>query len=143
MAYIADSSQSVEACYDWIKTIAAHPELFQGMPAHIPQRDNPAFIASQDIDTIRFYREFGQILSTSKVLTFPLFSDITFNSTSSSFEHSFFYQALDNVILHNADLESELSLAEEKIDAFRVCIMDQDVEDPQPIPACAGQINGP
>lgn len=62
--YISASTANVEPCYRWLRFVAQHPELFEGMPASRAQVNDPALETSAGTDDAAFYRSFGALLDS-------------------------------------------------------------------------------
>ncbi len=122
-AMISNESLNIEGCYEWIKTMARHPERFAGMPVDTRQLDNPALEATQGADMVTFYRQLVNVWNQPNVIVLPGPNGFVPSSTLGAWlEPYFFYAALDHVILDGTDLETEMAQAEENIAAYRDCI---------------------
>jgi len=121
-AYINSDSVNVQECYDWISTIAEQPELFVGMPSRPALFSDPDLIAQQGDELVALYQSLEQDLTAPNHLTFPsIYSPVASNTIGAWLEPNFFYMALDNAILEDADLEAELNQAQENIQLYREC----------------------
>lgn len=121
-AYINSDSVNVQECYDWISTIAEQPELFVGMPSRPALFSDPELTAQQGDELVALYQSLEQDLTAPNRLTFPsIYSPVASNTIGAWLEPNFFYMALDNAILEDADLEAELNQAQENIQLYREC----------------------
>lgn len=123
MAYINPNTQYPEACYRFITTLAAHPELFNGMPARISMLDHPLLAESQSPKLLEHYRQFGELLAAPNIVVIP---SSNFGGTSSA-PGFFFWQmwlngAFDNYVLRNGDLEADLATAEANSATIDQCL---------------------
>ena len=120
-AVITDTSLNVDECYEWIKMLRNHPDLFYGMPADVSLLDSPELGSTYSDEVMTFYRDLASAWSQPNVV--PMLGiNGSFNSQSSWLEGYFFYYALDNVILHDAELEPEMAQAQTNISLFRECV---------------------
>ena len=127
IAHINSQSVYLQECYDWIRTVAQHPELFQGMPARFDQFENPALIAQQGSDIVEFYESLANSLTVPNVLALPgIYGNVPGTEQGAWIKPDFFYHALDNIILNDADIEMELAQAEANIQAYGECADDID-----------------
>jgi ABC-type glycerol-3-phosphate transport system substrate-binding protein len=62
--YISASTANVDPCYRWLRFIAEHTELFEGMPVSRAQVNDPALVTSAGSDNAAFYRSFGALLDS-------------------------------------------------------------------------------
>lgn len=110
-AYISRSSAHIDACYDWISWIVADaPELFSGIPV------NGLHHAYLSETTEQLYNIFIDYLTSPNavILPRPAGTHLT--------EYAWLNRVFDNYVLNDADLETELKLAEDFINEFRACI---------------------
>ncbi|MEQ8676777.1 MAG: hypothetical protein RLP44_22595 [Aggregatilineales bacterium] len=122
MAQIMSASLNIQPCYDWIISITENPELLTGMPAQQSALENPALIAQYGEDIVAFYRELTTSLTAPDTVLMPnIYGGVPSTTQGAWIEPAFFYKALDNAILEDADLETELTRAEENIAMFREC----------------------
>jgi hypothetical protein len=122
-AYINANAENPQACYDWITTMAQHPELFGGIAPRRSMLTDPALIAAQGEDVTAFYEAFVALLEDPNRLIFPA-SFSSGDSVRPYVEQMWINEAFDNYVLHDGDLEADLADAEMYIDAFRVCAAD-------------------
>ncbi|GAB4343809.1 MAG: hypothetical protein Kow00117_22270 [Phototrophicales bacterium] len=93
------------------------------MPVDTRQLDNPVLEATQGADMVAFYRQLVNVWNQPNVIVLPGPNGFVPSSTLGAWlEPYFFYTALDRVILHDADLETEMAQAEENIATYRDCI---------------------
>lgn len=122
MAHIKSDSPYIQECYDWIQTIASHPEMFDGMPAQQSHFSDPALIAQEGENVISFYEQLTTSLTAPNIMALPdVYGSVPGSSQGAWLEPTFFYQGLDNVVLHGGDLETEMAQAEMNIETFRQC----------------------
>lgn len=120
-AYISANTQSADACYRWISYIAQHPELFSAMPARRSLINAQATTASQGADVVATYNQIDALLKDSKTITFPsMFEGGSVAPTGFIMQH-WLYEAFDNYVLHDADLDSALKDAENYAKTFQTC----------------------
>src|SRR5258707_1334103 len=120
-AYIDASARSPDACYLWISMLAKHPELFNAMPARRSLIGDPAIAASNGPDLTAAYQQIAVTLQDPNTVAFPsAFSALT-NLPAFVYQH-WLFQAFDNYVLHDGDLNSGLKDAEDKSKAVQGCL---------------------
>ncbi|MBX3062154.1 MAG: extracellular solute-binding protein [Anaerolineae bacterium] len=120
-AYISATTQNADACYRWLSTIARHPELFSAMPARRSLINDPPFAASQGADTAAIYKLVDALMSDPNTINFQ--SPFANGSDPSNFILEFWLnRAFDNYVLKDADLETELTTAQDFATAYQGCI---------------------
>jgi ABC-type glycerol-3-phosphate transport system substrate-binding protein len=116
MAFIKRSSIDPQACYDWIRFISGHSDLFDGVPVLESTIDD--FLANADnIFMSPFYRAFGDTLQADNLVTYP-----NVRLGPSAPEHQWLNQVFDRYVLEDADLEQELAQAEQFVREYRECV---------------------
>lgn len=121
MAYINSESRHIEACYDWITTLAKHAELFSGMPVRRSHLDDPKLTAIYGTDMIDFYTVFGESLNAPNAIHFPSQQGIITTEYEAYVEFTLVYFALDNIMLNDAEVVPEMEQAENNIAMYRQC----------------------
>jgi ABC-type glycerol-3-phosphate transport system substrate-binding protein len=121
-AFISANAQNPDACYRWIKTIAAHPELFQAMPARRSLLDDPAVMATQGDAAFTFYRRFADLLAQPGTTVFP--SAAMGYEPENQFPLIWLFRAMDRYYYDGANLEAELAEAQGYVEAFARCFED-------------------
>ncbi len=121
-AHINSATVHVQECYDWIRTLASQPELFRGMPSRPMLFDDPQLNAQESDEIIRLYRKLADSLTVPNTLTFVgLTGGFSGSDQGSWLEPYFFYYAMDNAVLNDAELEPEMRQAEENLATYRQC----------------------
>lgn len=116
MAFIKRSSVDPQACYDWIRFIAGHPDLFNGVPV-LESTIDDFFAHSDNMIVSQFYRAFGDTLQADNLVTYP-----NVWGGPSQPEHFWLNRVFDRYVLEDADLEQELAQAEQLIREYRECV---------------------
>lgn len=116
--YIEANTLNPEACYRWLSFISQHPELFNSMPARISQLNSPE-IAAQGEDVVAVFQSLAGLLAAPNSIIFSQYNVL--NYYGGWIEQMWLNRAFDRYVLETADLESELSLAEENILLYRDC----------------------
>jgi ABC-type glycerol-3-phosphate transport system substrate-binding protein len=119
-AYISAQSQHPEACYRFISAMAKHPELFNAMPARYSYLDNPGLAGAQGADTVALYKSLGTILKDPNTISLPSLQGAG-GSPSVFLSQHWLYEAFDNYVLNNGDLESGLKDAQNYATTFQDC----------------------
>jgi len=119
-AYISATTQNAEACYRWISQLAQHPELFSGMPARRSLINDPTYAASQGADVVATYNQFDQLLQDPNTIAFP--SAFGGASPATFLLQFWLNRAFDNYVLHDADLQTELTNAQTYAQGYQQCI---------------------
>ncbi|GAB4510848.1 MAG: hypothetical protein OHK0046_08130 [Anaerolineae bacterium] len=114
--YISANTAYPEACYRWLDTLSREPNLFNTLPARHSVRNMSAYAPEE----AALYETFVTLLDDPNTVRFPMpYSD------AKGFEaltmELWLHRAYDRYVLENADLESELALAQEYADAFMAC----------------------
>lgn len=123
MAHINSETVNFQECYDWIQTIARHPELFQGMPSRQSQFENPALIAERGPDVIEFYNSLTAGLTAPNLLALPnVYGGVASSEPGAWIVPDFFFYAFDNIVLNDADITEELAQAEANIATYHECV---------------------
>ncbi|MEP7289280.1 MAG: hypothetical protein ABI947_26305 [Chloroflexota bacterium] len=120
-AYISAKSQNPEACYRWISTIAKHPELFNAMPARASQVNNPTLAADQGADVVALYNQIDAELKDPNTVSLPALAGGGTSPANFLMQH-WLYEAFDNYVLNNADLDSSLKDAEGYAKTYQGCV---------------------
>ncbi len=129
-AYISSETLNPEVCYQFISTIANVPGLFTGVPANRAMIDDPNVALSEGEDVANLYVEFADSLTQSNVLIFPGDYSPSGTSFGSFLEPQWMYEAFDNYVMDNVELETALTQAQENIATYRQCasgIEEQDI----------------
>lgn len=121
-AYISARTQNPDACYRWIKTLEAHPELFSTMPARLSTLKDPQFIASQGADRMKIYTQFEALLQSSDTIPFPSVNSGG-DSLSGFLLQYWLYQVFDRYVLADGNLETSLQDAETSAKGFQACTL--------------------
>jgi ABC-type glycerol-3-phosphate transport system substrate-binding protein len=120
-AYIDANAKFPDACYRWISTLAKHPELFNGMPTRRSLIGDPTIAASNGPDLTAAYQQIATTLQDPNTVAFPsMFSALT-NLPAFVYQH-WLFQAFDNYVLQDGDLNSGLKDAEVKSKAVQGCL---------------------
>ncbi|MEO8611323.1 MAG: hypothetical protein ABI690_25730 [Chloroflexota bacterium] len=120
--YISATSQNADACYRWLSTIAQHPELFSAMPARRSFINDSAFAASQGADTVAVYNQFDKLMSASNTINFQ--TPFAGDANPGNFIVEFWLtRAFDNYVLKDADLNTELTDAQNFATSYQQCIV--------------------
>lgn len=142
--YIAVDAVNPDACYRWISTIAAHPELFGLlMPARLSLVNDPATIATQGSELVAVYNQIIALMNEPNAVVFPS----AFGGGGFSLEDfvigKWLNRAFDAYMLEDADLEIELEQAQMMVDAYRQCLANADLDVPESDPAreCVAQVD--
>lgn len=117
-AYISAKAQHPEACYRWISYAAQKPELFTAMPAFWSQLESPALAATLGEDIVSFYRAYAASLQDPTAISFAN----NISTVNAWIEQQWFNVALDNYVLHEGNLDTDLADVEKIIGEFRECI---------------------
>lgn len=120
-AYIGSNAQNPDACYAWMKKMAARPDLFQSVPARRSQLDNPDLTTAQGADLVALYKSFAERLDQPNVLIFPGEFGGGTGGFGQFIEQTWMNRAFDSYVLKEGDLEKELSDAQSLMDTYRAC----------------------
>jgi ABC-type glycerol-3-phosphate transport system substrate-binding protein len=70
-AYISANSLNADACYRWISTLSAHPELFGTLPARRSALSSSAYVTQQGEEGAAFYQSYAALFDQPNVVIFP------------------------------------------------------------------------
>jgi ABC-type glycerol-3-phosphate transport system substrate-binding protein len=127
--YISAKAQNPDACYGWISTLAAHPDLLNLMPARQSQLDDPNLASQFGESLAAVYREVGKILADPTTLKVPSLFDGGSDISGFVVEY-WLFQAWDSYILKGADLNAALTDAQTYASAYTACTAKLPAYDP-------------
>jgi ABC-type glycerol-3-phosphate transport system substrate-binding protein len=119
--YISAKAQNPDACYKWISLFASKPELLDLMPA------SKAALADASLDTkvgkalATVYRDVATVLEDPNTLKIPSLFDGSANIAGFVVQY-WLFEAWDNYVLKNGNLESSLADAQTYVDAYQTCL---------------------
>ena len=111
-SFIFADEQHPEACYRWLRTISSHPELFNGIPV---------FYSVINSDTTRAIYGDSGIATFQDVAARLEAPDRVLIGNMGGGVNMFLGRAFDRYVLEDADLVSELELAQQYITEFYDC----------------------
>lgn len=124
VAYINNTADDPQACYDWISMISEHVELFTGVPVRRSLINDPNIAQSQGEDIAALYQDFAALLDSPDVINFPG----QFGGGSSAegvwLESNWINEIFNSYILDGADLETVMVQTQTDIETYRACIAD-------------------
>jgi ABC-type glycerol-3-phosphate transport system substrate-binding protein len=107
--YISRFSQHPEACYRLLRSLSHRTDLLGGVPAQRSEAIRSEYSA--------FYAEFNQQLNAPNLVVIQ--GNYTGNAHSVTY---WLYRAFDRYVLEDADLLSELSIAEQFTNEYLLCV---------------------
>lgn len=116
--YISANSTHAEACYRFISFMAQHFELFEGMPARQSVINNPDLAASHGADKVAFFQQMASLLAQPNTI---IFSTQFAGGPGAFIEGYWLNRAFDRYVLEDADLEAELTEAQNFTTEYRAC----------------------
>jgi len=117
--FISADALYPEACYRLYSFLRERYDILNGIPAVRTTIKDPALAIFVGQDMLTSYRAFAKRLDSSNAIILPTRLDsIVF---ASGYSQIWIAQAFDAYVLENADLETVLTEAQSKIDAFNVC----------------------
>jgi ABC-type glycerol-3-phosphate transport system substrate-binding protein len=117
-AYISAKSRNPEACYRWISTLATHTELLSALPARRSLLS--ALAQTQGPDVVTLFNETDKLLQDPNTVVFASQFASGTSPTGYLIQH-WLYQAFDQYVLQDKDLESALKDAEGIAKGFQAC----------------------
>jgi len=112
--FIFDHALYPEPCYQWLREITAHTELFFGMPAYHSIIGNATTAAMYGETGVATFEQFAEMMEApNRVFIKPFGLGVG--------ESMFMGRAFDRYVLEDADLERELALAQDLTELYRVC----------------------
>ncbi|MEP7284380.1 MAG: hypothetical protein ABI947_01270 [Chloroflexota bacterium] len=119
-AYISAKTPNPDACYRWISLLAKHPELFSAMPARRSLINDPALAAAQGTEIVALYNQIDTLLKDPNTISVPdQFAGGT-APTGYLLQH-WLYEAFDDYVLNNGDLDAQLKTANDYANNFQAC----------------------
>ena len=117
--YISAATANVDPCYRWLRFVAQHPELFDGMPVSRAQVNDPALDTSAGADNAAFYRSFATLLDSPNTV---IVEDIP-PSLGLPAETYWLLKTFDDYVAANGeiDLAARLTEAQQSALEFREC----------------------
>jgi ABC-type glycerol-3-phosphate transport system substrate-binding protein len=120
-AYVRATAQNPDACYRWIKMLAQHPDLFEGMPARRSQIDDPSLAMAQGSDIVSLYKTFAKQVEQPNAIVFP--GEFGGSGSMNDYiEQIWMNRAFDNYVLRNGDLEADMAQAAQWVAEDRGCV---------------------
>ncbi len=127
--YISAKAQNPDACYGWISTLAAHPDLLSLMPARQSQLADPNLPSLYGDSLAAVYREVSKVIDDPATLKVPSLFDGGSNISGFVVEY-WLFQAWDSYVLKDADLDAALSDAQTHAGAYTTCTAGLPAYDP-------------
>jgi ABC-type glycerol-3-phosphate transport system substrate-binding protein len=118
-AYISATSQNPEGCYRWISYLSKHPEVLDAMPAFRSQLAEVATV--QSANAASYYTLLDSLIQNPNTIVFPSMSG-GFNSPANFLLQYWMNRAFDNYVLHDGNLEQDLTDAQTYSKAFQECV---------------------
>lgn len=118
--YISSKAQNADACYKWIKLFASKPELLDLMPAQRATLADSAFEAKVGKALATVYRDVAQVLDEQGTIAVPSLFDGGANIAGFVVQY-WLFEAWDNYVLKNGDLDQGLRDAQVYVDAYYTC----------------------
>jgi hypothetical protein len=119
-AYVSAKSQNPEACYRLISALARHPELFASMPARRSLINADATAAVQGADLTALYNQIDALLKEPNTISLP--SGFAGGGPARMVVEYWLYDAFDNYVLRDGDLEASIRDAETYAKGYLECI---------------------
>jgi ABC-type glycerol-3-phosphate transport system substrate-binding protein len=120
--FISSSTEARQACWQWISFLTEQPTIGLGLPARISVAQSEAYRQHVGAETAAAY------LASMEGVTQPPFSH-QFSDKHSwiGFANIWLYRAYDDIIAKGHSVEEALDSAQEMADAYRACIIANDV----------------
>jgi ABC-type glycerol-3-phosphate transport system substrate-binding protein len=118
--YISAKAQNPDLCYKWLNTFAQHPELMSLMPARQSQLDDPGLETSVGKVLAAVYRDVGKVLADPNTLKIPSLFDGGSNISGFIVQY-WLFQAWDDYVLKDKDLDSGLQTAQQYALGYTEC----------------------
>jgi ABC-type glycerol-3-phosphate transport system substrate-binding protein len=119
--FISANTLQAEACYKWLSALTQRPDLATGMPTQFTLLSDPAYVATQSPDAIAAFTAYAAAANDPNALSILN----NFNATAGAFggliSQTWMNRAFDNYVLNDADLDTELTTAQDLIDQFDAC----------------------
>jgi ABC-type glycerol-3-phosphate transport system substrate-binding protein len=121
--YISNHAQNPDACYRWMATVAAHPELLPTvMPANAAAINHPNLAAAQGNEVVATYQELARLMRDPNTIQFQSgFGGGGNYSLEMFFVNQWLNRAFDAYVLDGGDLTAALADAQRKADNFLAC----------------------
>lgn len=119
--YISANAQNPDACYRWLSTIAARPDLFGAMPARRSLFNATEALGPGGEQAAEIYAQIDALLQDPNTVAFPS----PFGAAGSPGDfvmQLWLYRAFDNYVLEDGDLDAKLAEAETFTQAYQECV---------------------
>lgn len=120
-AYITAATQYADTCYDFIVALSSEGTLFTGMPARRSVLNSSEVEVAQGEAAVEFYNALDEQLQQPNVIEFPSQTTTDFSQIGDLLSILWLYRAMDNYVLEDADLQTELSQAQQFTLDYQVC----------------------
>jgi len=142
--YVSAEAKDPEACYQFISLAARMPSLYSSMPARRSLLSDPTLVAAQGAGTVALYKQFGALLDDPTTLPLPGLSlgTTSLQARAQLMPQLELFEALDNAILNNADLNTALKNAESSAQGFLTCAASLPTLDVTSVDSQRAYING-
>jgi ABC-type glycerol-3-phosphate transport system substrate-binding protein len=118
-AYISQQAANPEACYRWIATLSAHPDLLNAMPARTSGINDPRLQATQGDSAVKVYQQIDTLMRTPGTLVSP--TAFAGDSIEVSYLKYWLQEAFDAYVLDDKPLEDALADGQIKASAYLGC----------------------
>jgi ABC-type glycerol-3-phosphate transport system substrate-binding protein len=118
-AYISQQAANPEACYRWIATLSANPDLINAMPARTSGINNPQLQAAQGDSAVKVYQQIDTVMRTPGTLV----SSTAFAGENIEVGYLKYWlqEAFDAYVLNDSPLEDALAEGQIKASAYLGC----------------------
>lgn len=149
-AYITTRANYPEACFRFITFLSERHTLFRSMPARRSVIESDILRQLEGDTTIEFYRHIDAMLQNPDVVVFPAGANIDLSQADDFGITNWLYRAMDRYVFEDADLLTELELAQDITNDYQICVArippyDAQVDDPfsylQLFVGCGEQVN--
>jgi ABC-type glycerol-3-phosphate transport system substrate-binding protein/beta-lactamase regulating signal transducer with metallopeptidase domain len=119
-AYISRQAANPEACYRWIATLGAHPELTAAMPARTSAIDALVLSATQGDSTVAVYRQISTLMRAPNA--YVIGASVAGEPVEISTLKYWLEDAFDVFLVQQLDLGDALAEAQTKADGYLGCL---------------------
>ncbi|WP_162909907.1 extracellular solute-binding protein [Aggregatilinea lenta] len=119
-AYISRQAANPEACYRWIATLGAHPELTAAMPARTSAIDALVLSATQGDSTVAVYRQISTLMRAPNA--YVIGASVAGEPVEISTLKYWLEDAFDVFLVQQLDLGDALAEAQIKADGYLGCL---------------------
>jgi ABC-type glycerol-3-phosphate transport system substrate-binding protein len=124
VAYINNTAEDPQACYEWIIAVSEHVDLLTGIPTRRSLINDPNIAQSQGEDVAGLFLDFANLMDSPNVINFPGQFGGGSSSDGTWLESNWVNEIFNHAILEGDDLETLMMQTQTDIETYRACTSD-------------------